>query len=134
MREELHIDLLDFTIDENNKESIPALFEDLSDPCKLVDALWILCRKEAEKLDITDESFGEALVGDPLEEAGEKFIEELCNFFPKSRGDKLRKMFGMTKQIEVKVLEKLDEKLDSPELQENIDRAVAGILSGNASG
>lgn len=134
IRDELKIDLLDFKIDENDKESIPELFEQLSDAVALVDTLWILCRVQAKEREVTDEQFGALLTGDAIEEASDKFLEELANFFPKSRGDHLRTMFGMVKQIEVKMLEGVGEKLNSPKLEESIESAVAGILSGNASG
>ena len=43
------------------------LFEQLGDPIKLVDILYVLCKPQAEALKVTDEEFGESLAGDVLE-------------------------------------------------------------------
>lgn len=57
----------------------------LSDPCSLVDVLYVLCKDEADKLGVSDEDFGRGLGGDSLELASNAFLEELIDFFPDAR-------------------------------------------------
>jgi len=57
----------------------------LSDPCGLVDVLYVLCKDEADKLGVSDEDFGRGLGGDSLELATTAFLEELTDFFPDPR-------------------------------------------------
>ena len=133
IRDEIGVDLLDFSVDEENKESIPKLLESLADPVTLGDTLWILCRGKAETDGVSDEKFGESLVGDVIENAADALLTEIANFFPKSRGVHLHKMFTMMKRVEAKLLEGVSEKLADPQLEESMNRAVAGILSTDAS-
>lgn len=54
----------------------------VADPITFVDVLWVLCEEQAQKAGVTDEQFGRALRGDPLEEAGSAFEEAYLLFCP----------------------------------------------------
>jgi len=57
----------------------------VSDPVRLADVLFCLCKDEAEKVKVTDEDFGRALAGDSITLAAEALVEELTSFFPDAR-------------------------------------------------
>ena len=87
---------------------LPGLFGDemkplaalLSDPCKLVDVLWVLAAKQAAAAGVTEESFAEGLLGDSLQAATEALLEELVDFFPdRARREALREVLTKGKEI-----------------------------------
>lgn len=59
-----------------------ALAEELDDPVKLADVLFVLCSKQAEEASVSDEDFGKLLAGDVLANAQRAMLEELADFFP----------------------------------------------------
>jgi hypothetical protein len=76
-----------------------------SDPCLLVNVLYVLCKKQAEDRKISDVEFGECLVGDSIEEAATSLLQEVAHFFPKSRREIMEKMLEKS-QTAAKVMEK----------------------------
>ena len=80
------VDLYSLTDDDS------ALVGILSDPCKLVAVLYVLCKAQAEEKHVSEEQFGEGLAGGTLEAAGEAFVREVIFFIPnqKIREAKLR--------------------------------------------
>lgn len=64
----------------------PALLEQLlSDPVLLCDVIYVLCKPEADALNIAAEAFGKAMSGDSVEEAMKAFFDELADFTPNPR-------------------------------------------------
>jgi hypothetical protein len=57
----------------------------VADPIALVDALYVLCKDEADKLNVSDEDFGRAMAGDAIRAGADAFLEELTDFFPDPR-------------------------------------------------
>lgn len=55
------------------------------DPIFLVDVIYVLCKPEAEKLQISDAAFGEAMAGDAIEGATTALLEAIVGFFPSPR-------------------------------------------------
>ena len=51
-------------------------------PCALVDRLWVLCEPQAQQAQVSEEAFGEALVGDAIEQAAEALLAAWIDFFP----------------------------------------------------
>lgn len=82
-------------------------FADLvSDPCKLVDVLYCLCKDEADKRGVSDEDFGRAMAGDVIDESINAFTEELIDFFQNARiRASLRTVIAKGKTIQAKMLE-----------------------------
>jgi hypothetical protein len=54
----------------------------VGDPVDFVDALYLIVKPQADKAGVTDEAFGELLVGDIFENATTAFVEALVDFFP----------------------------------------------------
>lgn len=80
VRDRLGVDL--YGLVDDGMKGLGAL---MGDPVKLVNVLYVLCQREAEARNISDEDFGAALAGDALEKATEAFLEALVDFFPSPR-------------------------------------------------
>jgi hypothetical protein len=64
----------------------PGVLERLaSDPVLLVDAIYVLCRDQAEAHGVSDEEFGAAMAGDALDHAVQAMLGAIVDFFPNPR-------------------------------------------------
>lgn len=116
VRDELKIDLVD---------SKGTTFSQLADdPITLVDVLWVICREQASAAGITDEQFGRALVGDPIEQATGALLDAICDFFPQAKRKLLAMMRERDKVIRDKGMELAIAKISDPAL---VDRAIAAM-------
>ncbi|TXH55091.1 MAG: hypothetical protein E6Q97_09510 [Desulfurellales bacterium] len=61
----------------------------LSDPVKLVDVLYVAVKPDADRLGVTDAMFGESLIGDVLERAGEALVGAAIDFQPNAEWRKV---------------------------------------------
>src|SRR3954469_2738802 len=77
VRDLLNVDVLKLFEDEGAKV--------MSDPCTLVNVLYVLCQKQADAANVTDEMFGQAMVGNALEDGATALLEDVVAFFPESR-------------------------------------------------
>jgi len=110
------------------------LGELLSDPVRLADVLYCLCRDEAEKKQLTDEDFGQALAGDAIALAGEAFVEELIDFFPDAKGrESLRRLVAASKKLTAKLLEHAQIKIDQINLDAEASKLIASFTNSPAS-
>lgn len=57
----------------------------LNDPVLLCDVLYVICKPDADKLNISDVDFGRAMSGDAIDHATKALLEELANFTPNQR-------------------------------------------------
>jgi hypothetical protein len=115
IRDELDgLDIIEFTT-----------FETLArDPVALVDVLWILCREQAKQAGITSREFGEALVGDPIEDATKALIEAVADFFPARKRSLLLSLAKTTAETEATAMEAAQKRIDDPELGEEMRLAI----------
>ena len=91
----LKIDLLALV-----KEGFKPLAELLSDPCALVDVLYVLCKVEADARQVSDEDFGRLMAGDVLEAATDAFLGSFADFFPDARlRSSLKETFRKGKKV-----------------------------------
>lgn len=79
------------------------LGELLGDPVKFIDVLFVLVMDQAREYGISDVQFGEQMAGDVIEEAAQKFVQEVLDFFPNS------KMRVAGKEVIAKSRELMDE-------------------------
>jgi hypothetical protein len=90
-----------------------AFFTLASDPASLCDAIYIVCRDQAEKQSITDEDFGRAMGGDCLADATSAFVQATINFCQSQRQrEVLMKVVETGKILEEKVLTLAESKLE----------------------
>jgi hypothetical protein len=103
----------------------------VGDPVLLCDLVYALCKPEADAKAITNEDFGRAMAGDPIDGATTALLEELCDFFPSSRRRLLAKALAKLKTLEALVVEAVEKRLDGPELEERMKAELEG-LSGSS--
>lgn len=73
-------DLVGFDmLDESDEQRFPRLFTDV---ILLVDVLYAVCKPKADELKMTDEQFGEALVGDVIADARAALVGSIADFSP----------------------------------------------------
>jgi hypothetical protein len=78
VRDELGIHLLDVA-----KDDFAVGRQVMSDPIVLADILWIVCGDQHEG--VTPNDFGNALLGDVIEDAARALFRGVVDFFPSSR-------------------------------------------------
>ena len=107
----------------------------VGDPILLCDVIFVLCQPEATARNISDEDFGRAMAGDAIDAATTSLLEELVAFFPKARRQLLTKALEKLKLMETKAIALIDQKLDDPNLEANLERELnAAFSAASASG
>lgn len=113
------VDLLDVVNDSGK------LIERLvGDPVLLCDVIFALCKEQADAKSVSDEDFGCAMAGDPIETATTALLEELVDFFPKGKREVLRRALQKMRLYEEKFLKAAHLKLDDPTMDQAVDRAI----------
>lgn len=106
----------------------------LSDPCGLVDVLYVLCKDEADKLGVSDEDFGRGLGGDSLERATAAFLEELTDFFPDPRVRAgMRRVMAAGHQLAGRLIDLAMVKLDGIDLDDEAKKLIGSSGNSRAS-
>lgn len=110
-------------------------FADLvSDPCKLVDVLYCLCKEEADKRGVSDEDFGRAMAGDVIDESINAFTEELIDFFQNARiRASLRTVIAKGKTIQTKMLEHAEVMLAKIDPEKESRTLISSLTNSPAS-
>lgn len=107
------------------EDGFRGLDELLRDPPRFVDVLYCLCQEQAARQapPVDDYGFGSGLGGDALYQAGQAFVDELCDFFPNPQiRENLRKVVQRARQVETAVAARLARATD-----EQLERAVAKV-------
>lgn len=104
------------------------------DPVVLCDALFALCKPEADKLNITDEMFGEAMAGDPIDHATTAMLEELVSFSPSPRDRAiLGQVLEKTKALMDRARDMVETKLGSGDLERALEQVLTNASSLSTS-
>ena len=98
-----------------------------SDPALLVDALYALCKDEADRLGVSDEDFGRAMAGDAILAATDALLDEIVDFFPNPKRAILQRLVAAARRAEAAAKAALDKALSTDEL----DRAADSLLSAS---
>lgn len=133
VRSRLDINLL--SLPERDFELLTRLTTDL---VLLVDVLFVVCRRQAEQLSVSDEQFGEAMYGDAIGEATNALVREVIDFFPDARrrqtlGKVIDKGEALGNLLLDRATAKLPE-LDNLNLEKIADQILATGMSSAASG
>ena len=94
------------------------------DPVLLVNTLYAVCKPQADERGVTEEQFGEILVGDTIEQAAEALVRGIIDFFPKDRRPVLNRLWTKTQGMNQAALELMGTKIDSAQ----VDQLVAATL------
>ncbi len=104
-----------------------------SDPVLLCDVLFAICKEEADTKGVSDIEFGRSLAGDAIDLATTALLEELIAFFPtEAKRRVLGKAMSKLTSLQTRALAVAEARLDSPELEREMEQALSGI--GNSSG
>lgn len=95
------------------------------DPELLVNTIYAVCKPQADAAGVSDEQFGELLVGDAIEQAAEALVQGIIDFFPRDRRPVLNRLWAKTKSVNEATLELMGTKIDS----EQVDQLVAATLA-----
>jgi len=94
------------------------------DPVLLVNTLYAICKPQADERDVSDEAFGELLVGDRIEEATTALVRGINDFFPKDRRAVLDRLWAATNRTRTEAIQMATAKLDSPLVEQAITGAI----------
>ena len=99
-----------------------------ADPVLLVDVVYVLCKPQADKAQVTDVQFGEAMGGDAIELATAALVDEIIDFFPNRRDrERARKVLAKFTTAMERAQDALDLRVDSPRLQRELDSIVESV-------
>lgn len=102
----------------------------LADPSKIVDVIFVLCQKQAQEAQMTDEQFAEGLGGETLDAMQDAFLEALANFTQDQNKRKaLRKIIDMTK----KATAQGSKFLDGIDTEQEVNKLIASLTKQPAS-
>lgn len=117
------------------------------DPVLLANTLYAVCKPQADERGVSDEAFGELLVGDAIEDAAQALVHGIASFFPSGRKAALTSLWTKLKRAQIETLTMATGKLDSPlmdqaiqaeirKMEAEIDRRIEQALtsSGSTSG
>ncbi len=106
----------------------------LSDPVRLVDVLYALCKAEADAKGVTDEQFGEAMAGDAIEHAADAFLQELTDFFPNPRiRAGLKRVVAAAETLSDRMMDQMEARIDAIDLDAESERLTASAGSSPES-
>ena len=94
------------------------------DPVLLVNTLYAVCKPQADERDVSDEAFGELLVGDTIELAAAALVRGIADFFPKDRRAVLDRLWAATRRTRTEAIQMATDKLDSPLVEQAISGAI----------
>lgn len=100
-----------------------------SDPEMLCRTIWAMVHPQAESRGVSEDAFFDSMGGDSIEAATVALLEDLPDFFPKSRREVLRRAVDKLTEIEAAAAAMALDRLDGPEMA----REIESILSGAAS-
>jgi hypothetical protein len=110
------------------------LGELVSDPVRLADVLYCLCKDEADARHVSDEDFGRALYGDAITMAADAFVEELIDFFPDARTRaSLTKVLAAGRKVRDKLLDHAGTVLDQIDPEAEASKLIASFGSSPVS-
>ena len=94
------------------------------DPVLLVNTLYAVCKPQADERDVSDEAFGELLVGDTIELAAAALVRGIADFFPKDRRAVLDRLWAATRRTRTEAIQMATDKLDSSLVEQAITGAI----------
>lgn len=94
------------------------------DPVLLANTLYAVCKPQADERKVSDEAFGELLVGDAIELAATALVRGIVDFFPRDRRAVLERLWTATNRTRSEAIRMATDKLDSP----LIEQAIAGAI------
>ena len=101
---------------------IPTL---MGDVVLLCNVLYAVCKPQADAAGITDEQFGEALLGDALAAGEEALMEAIVDFSHPSKRTAVARAWDKAKAVRVKAGVMAAKRMEDPALDRKIDEIFA---------
>ena len=119
MKAELAFDVLSLAEPEGARK----FGEVIDDPFRYMDVFWLICREEAAKNNVDQESFFAGFGGDSIELARDALVREIIDFFPnpRTRG-MLTRIVTIARKAQEKVMDQAEESLKKLSADEIIRR------------
>lgn len=134
VRAALGVDLVNvITLDKDGTVKVDLVDRIASDPCLLVDILWVLVEEQAKEIGVSDEQFGCSLAGESIAEATKAFLDELVDFFPGAKRLFLKKAVEIARKYTVEWTGALEKALEDPKLDERIAQSIGSSANLPAS-
>ena len=124
-RSECGVDLVNvITLTRDGKMEATVLEQIAEDPVLLVDCVYSLCRKQADESGLDAFGFAELFDAAAIESASDALTEEIINFSRPAKRKALEKIYRTAKRFAEKMERKLDETLDNPAFDAEIESAL----------
>lgn len=110
------------------------VFRLVKDPILLGDVVYALVKPQADALGISDEDFGAALAGDPIDAATDALLEEIVLFTPSQRDrERKGKALARVKRWMEATRTALERKTEDPQIDRKVEEAIAILGNGSTS-
>jgi len=119
VRREVDVDLIAWATGTGEEVAKAA-----SDPVTIIRVMCSLCADQMEKDGVDEVAFAKALRGDGLENAVEALVEDLIDFFPKSKATLLRSMHDKSRAAEAGLLTRMQAEIDTGVIGKAIDQQL----------
>lgn len=127
VRQVCDVDLVDWGGSPGDTAAaVPPPLRLASDPCLLVDVLWLLCEEQARAKEIDDVAFGRGMAGDAIADAVDALLQAIIAFFPSRKRSPLQKAMTRLRQLEDRAVGMANEALDDPTLLESLNGTSGG--------
>ena len=127
VKELLEIDLTKL-IDDKAKP----LAELISDPIKLVDVVYVLCKTQADAEKVSDEDFGRAMWGDSIYAAADAFLGAWIDFHPANKREALANIITKSRQLDDRMAQAALENINRIDVGKVFDREAAKMAEALA--
>lgn len=118
VRECLGYNLIEMLVPKNT------LIEKLSDPCAMVDVLYVICEDRARAASVTDEQFGRDMTPEAIEDGWAIVLQGIVNFSPSGVRPAHQKVLDKATALEKVQAERLKTLVASKEFEETLDKAM----------
>jgi len=130
VRDILDYDLLGtMSVDDSSVKQLTNL---LIDPVLACDIIFVLIKPQAEKHSppVTDEDFGEAMLGEALHSAQQALIQEIINFIPspdqrKATGEEIKNLL----KVQKKAMQAIVKRMTDPVLEQFMTETMERLTS-----
>ena len=123
VRKALGINLLELLLPDST------LAERLTDPCLLVDILYLLCEEQADKSGVSDTAFGKAMTPDGIEDGWAAVLEGIVLFSPRGLRPAHQRVLEKAKKYQEAAAEKVKMLVAGPEFEAMLDRELEKRLN-----
>jgi len=127
---ECDVDLINIvTLAPDGKPQTSTLERIASDPILLVNVLFSLCKEQAKEAGVDDFGFASLFDAGAIESASEALMEEIINFSQPAKRKALTRIYRTTRDFAEKMEKQLDEVLNSPELDAEIENQLTKLYT-----